>query len=142
MLQVLGPKLTSPLSTDDTCWSELGRTSGLVNKKQTLDQSLSLSVRLLHGEPSQSFVTQTTFNQVVLCVLWTCCLPAPSAPSSEIPSLQDQARGDRLQQPSHQTGWESHHPGDLLPAARPQSSGRELHVRTISLQLRSVPWPP
>lgn len=52
--------------------------------------------------------------------------------SSEIPPVQDKERRNWLRQPSNQTGWESHHPGDLLPAACPQGSGRELYVSAVS----------
>ncbi len=56
---------------------------------------------------------------------------------SEIPPLERQARGRRLQQQTHQTGWQSHHPGNLVSASCAQSTRGDIRVCYVFFEMHS-----
>lgn len=66
---------------------------------------------------------------------WYGCLSSPRC--SEIPPLERQARGRRLQQQTHQTGWQSHHPGNLMSASCAQSPRGDIRVCSVFLDSKA-----
>lgn len=94
----------------------------------------SAQQRLVRNKGFNLFLVPLCFVFLVVCsfssvhplispLVWL----SSSAP--EITPLERQTGRQRLRQQAHQAGRQSHHPGDILPVACPQSPGGDLCVR-------------